>query len=61
MLRYFDQIEAIGGVLPAIESGFFQKEIADASARFQREVDTRDRIIVGVNEYTMDEPVRFRS
>jgi methylmalonyl-CoA mutase, N-terminal domain len=55
--RYFEQIEAIGGVIPAIESGFFQKEIADASARFQREIETRDRIIVGVNEYQLDEPV----
>jgi len=55
-LDYFDKIEALGGVIPAIESGFFQKEIADASARFQREVDTRDRIIVGVNEYVLDEP-----
>lgn len=49
--RYFRQIEALGGVLPAIESGFFQKEIADAAARYQREVDTRKRIIVGVNDY----------
>ncbi|WP_322795544.1 acyl-CoA mutase large subunit family protein [Tepidiforma sp.] len=55
-LRYFEQIEALGGVIPAIETGFFQKEIADASARFQREVDTRDRIIVGVNEYITEEP-----
>ncbi len=55
-LAYFERIEALGGVIPAIESGFFQKEIADASARFQREVETRDRIIVGVNEYILDEP-----
>jgi methylmalonyl-CoA mutase N-terminal domain/subunit len=51
VLKYFDQIEALGGVIPAIETGFFQKEIADASARYQFEVDTRDRIVVGVNEY----------
>jgi methylmalonyl-CoA mutase N-terminal domain/subunit len=55
VLKYFEQIEALGGVIPAIETGFFQKEIADASARFQFEVDTRDRIIVGVNEYLSDE------
>jgi methylmalonyl-CoA mutase N-terminal domain/subunit len=59
VLKYFEQIEAMGGVIPAIESGFFQKEIADASARFQMEVDTRDRIIVGVNEYLVDEPVEI--
>ncbi len=56
VLRYFEQIETLGGVIPAIETGFFQKEIADASARYQFEVDTRDRIIVGVNEYVMNEP-----
>jgi methylmalonyl-CoA mutase N-terminal domain/subunit len=59
VLRYFEQIEALGGVIPSIEHGFFQKEIADASARFQREVDSRDRIIVGVNEYMVDEPVEI--
>ncbi|MCE7927046.1 MAG: methylmalonyl-CoA mutase [Dehalococcoidia bacterium] len=53
--RYFEQIDALGGVIPAIESGFFQKEIADAAARFQREIETRDRVIVGVNEYVLDE------
>ena len=37
---YFEQIEALGGVIPAIETGFFQQEIADASSRYQREVDT---------------------
>ncbi|HML99353.1 MAG TPA: methylmalonyl-CoA mutase family protein [Tepidiformaceae bacterium] len=55
VLKYFDQVEALGGVIPAIETGFFQKEIADASARYQFEVDTRDRIIVGVNEYVSEE------
>ncbi len=56
-LRYFEQIEALGGVIPAIETGFFQREIAEASARYQREVDSRDRIIVGVNEYLQgDQP-----
>ena len=55
VLKYFEQIESLGGVIPAIETGFFQKEIADASARYQFEVDTRDRIIVGVNEYVSEE------
>ena len=55
VLKYFDQVEALGGVIPAIEHGFFQKEIADASARYQFEVDTRDRIVVGVNEYVSEE------
>jgi methylmalonyl-CoA mutase N-terminal domain/subunit len=52
---YFEQINALGGVIPAIETGFFQKEIAEASARFQREVDTDERTIVGVNEYVLDD------
>jgi methylmalonyl-CoA mutase, N-terminal domain len=56
---YFRQIEEIGGVLPAIESGFFQTEISDASYRYQRETDTKKRTIVGVNDYVSDEPVRI--
>jgi methylmalonyl-CoA mutase N-terminal domain/subunit len=56
VMHYFDQIEALGGVIPAIETGFFQKEIAEASARFQREIETHDRTIVGVNEYVENEP-----
>jgi len=53
--RYFEQIEALGGVIPAIEGGFFQKEIADSAARYQREIETHDRVIVGVNDYVSDE------
>ncbi|GAP63072.1 methylmalonyl-CoA mutase, N-terminal domain [Ardenticatena maritima] len=56
---YFRRIEEIGGVLPAIEQGFFQREIAEASAQFQWEVETKRRIIVGVNEYTMAEEVEI--
>ncbi len=55
--RYFRQIEALGGVLPAIEVGFFQSEIAEAAYRYQMEIDTRERIVVGVNGYLVDEPV----
>jgi methylmalonyl-CoA mutase N-terminal domain/subunit len=55
---YFDRIEAFGGVLSAIEAGFFQQEIADAAYRYQREIDTHRRIIVGVNEFANDEPVQ---
>ncbi|NDJ62834.1 MAG: methylmalonyl-CoA mutase family protein [Chloroflexi bacterium] len=54
---YFRQIEALGGVLPALEAGFFQTEIAEASYRHQREVDTKQRTIVGVNDYVTDEPI----
>ncbi len=58
-MRYFEQIDALGGVIPAIESGFFQKEIADAAARYQREIETRDRLVVGVNEYVMNEALEI--
>ena len=55
--EYFDRIEKLGGVIPAIEAGFFQREIADAAYRYQHEIDTRKRIVVGVNEYISDEPL----
>lgn len=56
---YFRRIDEFGGVLPAIDAGFFQQEISDASYRHQREVDTNDRSIVGVNKYQTDEPIRI--
>jgi methylmalonyl-CoA mutase N-terminal domain/subunit len=52
---YFAQIEEYGGVIEAIESGFFQREIAEASYRYQRSIETRDRIIIGVNGFTREE------
>jgi len=52
--KYFDQVEALGGVVPAIERGFFQKEIAEASYRYQREIETKKRTIVGVNDYVLE-------
>lgn len=47
----FEQIDAIGGVIPAIEAGYFQKEIADAAYRYQKEVERKEKFIVGVNEF----------
>jgi methylmalonyl-CoA mutase N-terminal domain/subunit len=49
--KYFEKIESLGGVIAAIEKGFFQREIADAAYRYQKEIDSRRRIIVGVNDY----------
>jgi methylmalonyl-CoA mutase N-terminal domain/subunit len=57
--NYFRQIEAVGGVIPALEKGFFQREIAEAAYRYQREIDTDQRVVVGINEYVEDEPVRI--
>ncbi len=54
--EYFERIDALGGVLAAIEQGFFQREIADAAYRYQREVDGGERILVGVNRYQSEEP-----
>ena len=48
---YFQQIDRHGGVIPALESGFFQREIADAAYIYQQEEDRRERITVGVNDY----------
>jgi methylmalonyl-CoA mutase N-terminal domain/subunit len=48
---YFRQIDERGGLLPALEEGFFQREITEAAVRFQREVEANRRIIVGVNDY----------
>ena len=48
---YFQQIDRHGGVIPALESGFFQREIADAAYIYQQEEDRLERITVGVNEY----------
>lgn len=47
----FNQIDSLGGVIPAIEAGYFQKEIADAAYYYQREVEKKEKIIVGVNEF----------
>ena len=53
--KYFDKVEQLGGVIPAIEKGFFQREIAESAYRYQKEVDENKRFIVGVNRYKLDE------
>ena len=53
---YFRRIEDYGGVLPAIAAGFFQQEIANAAFRYQQEIDSGQRTIVGVNDYLSDQP-----
>jgi methylmalonyl-CoA mutase N-terminal domain/subunit len=53
--RYFERIDELGGMLPAIERGFFRREIAEAAFAYQREVDARRKIIVGVNAYQQAE------
>ena len=58
-LDYLDKIDAIGGMLTAIEEGFVQREIQEAAYRFQRSVENEERVIIGVNRYRSDEEERI--
>ncbi|HMV29078.1 MAG TPA: methylmalonyl-CoA mutase family protein, partial [Anaerolineales bacterium] len=53
---YFQRIQDLGGVIPALEKGFMQSEISDAAYRYQREIDENRRKIVGVNAYLDEKP-----
>lgn len=53
--EYFRKIDELGGVLAAIDKSFFQREIADSAYRYQKEIESKERIIVGVNEFVQDE------
>jgi methylmalonyl-CoA mutase N-terminal domain/subunit len=53
--RYFDRIQELGGVIAAIRKGFFQQEIANSAYRYQREIEDKERIIVGVNDFIVEE------
>lgn len=53
--EYFKKIEQLGGVVQGIESGWFHKEIARSAAQYQREIDNKERIIVGVNGYVLED------
>jgi methylmalonyl-CoA mutase, N-terminal domain len=52
---YFKRIEELGGVIPAIEASFFQKEIADSAFQYQTELEQKRRLMVGVNEFLVDD------
>jgi len=52
---YFERIDSLGGVVPGIEAGFMQQEIADAAFRHQQELEQRRRLVVGVNEFVSDQ------
>ncbi|HLJ28758.1 MAG TPA: methylmalonyl-CoA mutase family protein [Candidatus Angelobacter sp.] len=53
--EYFDKLDAMGGMVRAIELGFPQKEIAEASYQYQRAVEAREKVIVGVNDFAIEE------
>jgi len=57
--EYFERIEKLGGVVQAIKENFFQREIAEASFRYQAEVEAKQRVVVGVNRYELEgeEPI----
>ena len=54
-LEYFRKIDAMGGMVAAVEKGFPQREIQEASFQFQKAVERKDKVIVGVNDYVMEE------
>ncbi len=53
--KYFDKIDNMGGVIPAIEKGFLQKEIADSAYKYQKEIERHQRTIIGVNDYHVEQ------
>jgi methylmalonyl-CoA mutase N-terminal domain/subunit len=53
-VAYIDKIDSMGGIIPAIENGFLQKEIADSAYKYQKEIEKEERIIVGLNDYTVE-------
>lgn len=55
VLDYFSKIESLGGVIPAVESGFFQREIINTSYEKQRRIESGEEIVVGVNKYVIEE------
>jgi len=55
--RYFELIDSQGGVIACIENGFFQREIADASYKYQLELDRKEKIIVGINDFVEQDEV----
>ncbi|HEV2429786.1 MAG TPA: methylmalonyl-CoA mutase family protein [Thermoplasmata archaeon] len=56
--RYFDRIDELGGVVAGIERGFFQREIQEASFRYQRDVEAKEKLVVGVNAFETGEPIK---
>jgi len=58
--KYIEQIDGIGGAVAAIEKGFMQREITESAYRFQKEVEAKKRVIVGVNDFVSDEKVSMK-
>ncbi len=58
-MEYIRRIDEMGGMVAAVEKGYPQREIASAAYRFQRQVERREKVMVGVNDFTMEEPSRI--
>lgn len=58
--EYIEQIDKLGGMIEAIEKGYVQKQIQDSAYQYQRQVENKQRIVVGVNEFTTEEEVPFQ-
>jgi methylmalonyl-CoA mutase, N-terminal domain len=58
--KYLEKIESMGGAIKAIENGFYQSEIASASYQLQREIEQKERIVVGVNEFKVKEEIKIK-
>jgi methylmalonyl-CoA mutase N-terminal domain/subunit len=56
-LKYIEKIDAVGGAVAAIEKGFMQREIVESAYRFQKEIENKKRVFVGVNEFVTEEEV----
>ncbi len=61
VIQYLEKIDGMGGALAAIEAGYMQKEIQDASYQYQMEIEDGSRTIVGLNKYTTGKPAPFES
>src|SRR2546428_901375 len=57
-MEYIERIESLGGVLPCVLNGFFQREIAESAYRYQQEIDQHKRTIVSVNDYIVEEDIK---
>jgi methylmalonyl-CoA mutase N-terminal domain/subunit len=57
-MEYINRIDELGGVLACIQNSFFQREIAESAYRYQQEIDQQQRVIVGVNDYVMEEDIK---
>jgi len=53
-MKYIDKIDSMGGIIPAIEKGYLQQEIADSAYKYQKEVERKERTLVGVNDYHVE-------